>query len=177
MLEEQPYGFEDRGKTFLPSCLKRSAPQAKRSSSEVLLKQSAPQGRFLRLCDGFTLIETLVAMMVLAVSLVVILQLFSGGLRSSRLSDEYTRAIFHAREKMEEIFLVDKLIDGELEGEFDDGFKWKAEILCTEPAEEEPTLPFDTFTITVDVSWMEGSREKHFEISTLRVGEKLKAES
>ena len=87
--------------------------------------------------SGFTLIETLVAMMILAISLVVILQLFSGGLKASRLSDDYTRAVFHAREKMEEILILDELIDGELEGEFEDAYKWKVEIFLHEPSEEE----------------------------------------
>jgi prepilin-type N-terminal cleavage/methylation domain-containing protein len=52
---------------------------------------------------GFTLIETLVAMMLLAISFVIIMQLFSGGLKSSRVTTDYIYGIFHAREKMEEV--------------------------------------------------------------------------
>ncbi len=129
--------------------------------------------RSLRLCDGFTLIETLVAMAILSISLVVILQLFSGGLKSSRLSDNYTRAIFHAREKMEEILLDDNFTDMAMEGEFSDGFEWKAQTFRFEPDQEEETkLPVDIFSIKVNVSWHEGRQEKHFEISTLKTGEK-----
>jgi len=129
--------------------------------------------RSLWCCGGFTLIETLVAMAILSISLVVILQLFSGGLKSSRLSDNYTRAIFHAREKMEEILLDDNFTDMAMEGEFSDGFEWKAQTIRLEPAqEEEPELPVDIFSIKVDVSWHEGGQEKHFEISTLKIGEK-----
>lgn len=129
--------------------------------------------------DGFTLIETLVAMAILSISLVVILQLFSGGLKSSRLSDNYTRAIFHAREKMEEILLDDNFVDMATEGEFSDGFEWKAQTLRFEPAqeeeeEEETKLPVDIFSIKVNVGWHEGGQEKHFEISTLEIGEKEK---
>jgi general secretion pathway protein I len=103
------------------------------------------------------------------------LQLFSGGLKSSRLSDNYTRAIFHAREKMEEILLDNNFTDMAMEGEFSDGFEWKAQTLRLEPAqEEEPELPVDIFSIKVDVSWHEGSQEKHFEISTLKIAEKEK---
>lgn len=124
--------------------------------------------------DGFTLIETLVAMMILSISLTVILQLFSGGLRSERLSDDYTRAVFYAREKMEEILLVEKLTDEVAEGEFDEDFKWKAQVVYIEPDEEEKTkTPVDTFNITVEVSWKSGIQEKHFEISTLKIAEKL----
>lgn len=126
--------------------------------------------------DGFTLIETLVAMAILSISLVLILQLFSGGLKSSRLSDNYTRAIFHAREKMEEILLDDNFTDMATEGELGDGFKWKAQTLRLEPTqEEEAELPVDIFSIKVDVSWHEGSKEKHFEISTLKIAEKSKS--
>ena len=126
---------------------------------------------------GFTLIETLVAISILSISLVVILQLFSGGLKSSRLSDDYTRGIFHAMEKMEEILLADEITDGVFEGEFEDGFRWTAEIIhleSEEPEEETIKGPFDTFRIKVDIGWKMGSNEKHYEISTIKVTEKIK---
>jgi general secretion pathway protein I len=125
--------------------------------------------------NGFTLIETLVAMSVLAISLTVIFQLFSGGLKSSRLSQEYDRGIFHAREKMEEVLLSEELSEGVLEGEFEDSFGWKTEIFRVESAEqEEITLPFDTFRITVEVMWGEEERERNFEISTIKIKKKLR---
>ena len=126
---------------------------------------------------GFTLIETLVAISILSISLVVILQLFSGGLKSSRLSDDYTRGIFHAMEKMEEILLADEITDGVFEGEFEDGFRWTAEIIhleSEEPEEETIKGPFDTFRIKVDIGWKMGGNEKHYEISTIKVTEKIK---
>jgi general secretion pathway protein I len=123
---------------------------------------------------GFTLIEILVATMILAICIVVILQLFSGGLKSSRLSGDYTRAIFHAREKMEELLLLNELTDKVLEGEFKDGFTWRANIQYIEPDEDEKTrLPVDTFNIAVEVSWPHGYREKHFEISTVKIAKKI----
>lgn len=120
--------------------------------------------------NGFTLIEVLVAMMILVISLVVLLQLFSGGLRAGRLSDDYTRAILHAREKMEEILLFEKSGSGEQEGEFKDGFKWKTKIVRIENTEEETAkMSLDSFNVKVEVTWFEGSREKHFEINSLKI--------
>ena len=120
--------------------------------------------------NGFTLIEVLVAMMILAISFVVLLQLFSGGLRTGRLSDDYTRAILHAREKMEEILLFEKSGSGEQEGEFKDGFKWKTKIDRVENTEEEAAkMSLDSFNVKVEVTWFEGSREKHFEINSLKI--------
>jgi general secretion pathway protein I len=119
---------------------------------------------------GFTLIETLVAISILAISLVVILQLFSGGLKSSKLSDEYTRGIFHAREKMDEILLAGELTEGVISGEFDDGFKWRAEALHLDIKEAmDVKLPFRAFNIKVDIIWDAGGHEKHFAISALKL--------
>ena len=119
---------------------------------------------------GFTLIEILVAISILSISLVVILQLFSGGLKSSRLSDRYTKGIFHAKEKMEEILLSSEFSEGVSEGEFSDSFRWKAEIVRIEQAEEEASkLPFNTYNIGVHIFWDEGSKEKNFAISTMKV--------
>lgn len=132
--------------------------------------------------DGFTLIETLTAMMILAISLTTILQLFSGGLKSSRLSDEYTRAVFHAKEKMEEVLLADKLGVGEFEGEFEDGFKWEINISLPESEEKEdekekaPKPPVNLFNINVAVIWNTGTSERRFEISTVQIAEKIKVE-
>lgn len=120
--------------------------------------------------NGFTLIEVLVAMMILAISFVVLLQLFSGGLRTARLTDDYTRAILHAREKMEEIYLSEKPGSGEQEGEFKDGFKWKTEIVRVESiGDEAAKMPLDSFNVKVEVTWFEGSRKKHFEINSLKI--------
>lgn len=125
--------------------------------------------------SGFTLIEILVAISILGISLVVVLQLFSGALKSSRVSDEYTKGIFYAQEKMEEILLREALTPGEEEGEYDDGYGWRTEILRLEQIEEEASkLPFDTFQIAVDVSWGRDSagKGKNFQLSTLKLVKK-----
>ena len=129
---------------------------------------------------GFTLIEILVAISILAISLVVILQLFSGALKSSRVSDEYTRGIFYAQEKMEEILLKQRLTSGVEEGEFDPAYRWRAEIVRMEQTEEEASkLPFDTFQITVNVTWGTDAmgKGKQFQLSTLKVVEKQELEN
>ncbi len=128
--------------------------------------------------NGFSLLEILVAVMVLATALVVILQLFSGGLRSGRLSDQYTRALFHARSKMEELLLLDKLMDTELNGEINTDFTWYAKIEWVPPGTEiEKRQHVDMFHITVNVGWAEGIKNKRVEISTLTIARKIKTET
>ena len=125
-----------------------------------------------RRAPGFTLIETLVAVSVLAIALTVILQLFSGGLRSARTSEDYTRGVFHAREKMEEILLTD-LEPGVAEGEWEDSYRWQSAVdLLETPEEDQVTLPFDTYSVSVTVSWGAEERQREFQLTTLQMGAK-----
>ncbi len=128
---------------------------------------------------GFTLIEVLTAMMILAISMVMIMQLFSGGLKAEKLSGDYNRAIMHARAKMEETLLLETLEEGIVEGEFEDGFRWKTEIATHQPADEDPDeeeenprpIPVELLEVTVEVGWSSGERERIFRIETLAVVE------
>jgi len=125
---------------------------------------------------GFTLMETLIAIMLLAVSLTLILQLFSGSLKSGKLAGDYERAVFHARAKMNEILLNTTLSAQQLTGEFDDGYRWSAAIAPfvdetdVEDADEdqpEENPAVDLFEIEVTVFWPQNDKEKKFTISTL----------
>lgn len=126
---------------------------------------------------GFTLIETLVAVMILSISLVVVMQLFSGGLKSNKISNDYSYGIFHAREKMEELLLTEELLPGSFSGEFDDGYRWHtmAEIIG-EDDEVSGKMPVSMMRIDVDISWQVGNREKHYKLSTTALTDKRETE-
>ena len=124
---------------------------------------------------GFALIEILVAVSVLAISLVVIFQLFSGGLKSRQLSEQYARGVFHAREKMAEILLIPELSEGETQGEFEDAYEWQAVITRVVSEEgEAKNLPVNLLNIRMRINWREGEKKKSFVIDTLKAVEKEK---
>ena len=120
--------------------------------------------------------ETLVAMMLLAISLVVILQLFSGGLKAGKIADDYTRAVFHARDKMEEFLLIDDFEEGTFEGTFDENYGWRVDIKLVdtedEDEDEEKNSLVDLYHVDVLVFWPVGGQEKKFQISTLQIAKK-----
>ena len=124
--------------------------------------------------SGFALIEILVAVSVLAISLVVIFQLFSGGLKARKLSEQYARGVFHAREKMAEILLAPNLSEGETQGEFEDAYEWQAVITRAVSGDDEEKLPVNLLNIKIRINWREGEKEKSFVIDTLKAAEKEK---
>ena len=122
---------------------------------------------------GFTLIEILVSVVLLGVGLTVILELFSGGLRSVRISEEYTRAVWYSRTKMEEMLIARDFSEGVTEGAFDPQYSWKAEVKKSNPSigqEEETssTLPIDLYQVVITVTWISGVRQRSLEIESLR---------
>jgi general secretion pathway protein I len=113
--------------------------------------------------------ETLVAMMILSIALVIIFQRISEALNTGHISESYTRAVWHAREKMDELLLHETLSEDIQEGDFGDGYRWRYRI---EQAKSDSRLDlegFANFTLTVWVSWEQGRNTKHMDISALTI--------
>ena len=126
--------------------------------------------------SGFTLLEIVVAMAILGIGLVILIELFGGGLRLGRTSQEYTKAAGYARIKLEEISLAATLAEGVQEGEFDNDFRWQTEVKKVDllpPLETEYRPPIDFYRVRLEVLWQSGLRDRSAEFETYRV---LKAE-
>ncbi len=78
---------------------------------------------------GFTLIEVIVSLAIMGISIVTILQLFSGGLRSIKVSDDYLRAAILAQNKMNELeSKFNIFINQEGVFEQDDNYHWSLSV-------------------------------------------------
>lgn len=129
---------------------------------------------------GFTLLEILLAIVILGVSLTVIMQQFSAGLRIAYTSKTYTTAISYAKQKLEEFQLQQEIVETEESGSFDDGYSWRVTIVpyedyLEEEGEEEDLfelLPLEMYRLDSVVSWMEGDKEKSVVLSTLKTVKK-----
>jgi general secretion pathway protein I len=100
---------------------------------------------------GFTLIEVIVAMVILSISLVLVMQLFAGGLRAARTSCDYSRAVIHAKDKMGELF--EDPVRGA--GAFDDGFTWESDVNVYKKLEESN---LNLLELKVRVLWNDVSK-------------------
>jgi prepilin-type N-terminal cleavage/methylation domain-containing protein len=123
--------------------------------------------------SGFTLIEVVVSLAILSVGLIVIIELFAGGLRLARVSEEYTKAVNYGRIKMEEIAVKPKMEEGSEEGEFDKTFRWEVGVKKVDvlPIEQKPDLkvPVELFQIQVKVIWKSGSKERSSAVETYKM--------
>ncbi len=126
-------------------------------------------------CGGFTLLEVLVAFVILALSVSMLMQVFSVGLRSAALSEEYTRATLLAESKLAAVGPEIPVEEGVTEGEYDDKYRWRVTIGPYEwSADDDFTdLPATPLQVTVEVLWGEGERERSVPLTSLRLAATL----
>jgi type II secretion system protein I len=117
---------------------------------------------------GFTLIEVLVALVLLSVAVVATLQLFGGGLRLARTAGDQMEATLLASAKLAEAGLEDPQ-EGVVEGTEGD-YRWVRRVTLDQdllPAAADPAKlnPVRLARVSVDVRW---GRNRHVELVTLR---------
>src|SRR5574340_1761691 len=83
-------------------------------------------------CGGFTLLEVLVAMVLLSISLVAIFEIFSPNLKGIAKSDDYSHAVIIAESKMRKILDDDALAERSWTESTDDGYRIDAVVSGTE---------------------------------------------
>jgi general secretion pathway protein I len=119
--------------------------------------------------EGFTLLEVLVALVVLATTVVATLQLFGGGLRLARTAGDHADAALLASAKLADLE-PGPLTEGAIEG-IDGPYRWTRRVtLDPSLLPVEPDTPDAALVrlarVNVEVQWGQGRR---FELVTLRV--------
>ena len=122
--------------------------------------------------QGFTLIEVVIALAVLGIGLVILIELFAGGLRLGRTSGEYTKAVGYARMKLEEVALAERIVEGAESGNFDREYRWEVAIKKVDllPLAKAPDFipPVEFYQVRVFVIWKSGSRERTTVVESYR---------
>jgi len=119
--------------------------------------------------DGFTLLEIMVSLTILAIAIVVVIQLFSSSLRSIAVSEGYLQAEMKAAEKLREVLEDDKkLVEGSTSDVKDENYTVNIEV---KPAKEDRTqdLDFDLFEVTLNMQWKDGQKQHNITLSTYKL--------
>ena len=117
--------------------------------------------------SGFTVLEVLVAFVILASALAVIYQMVAtGGFRSERARNEQT-ALLLAKSKLSEAQIIARNTEGN-EGNYHWKLEWQT-LPVTEA--REGRNPIRLAQVTVTVSWGEGSQRQEIRLATLRLEE------
>ncbi len=116
---------------------------------------------------GFTLLEVIVAVAILALSLGARLQIFSSGLKGARVAGHHTVATLQAESRLAATGIETALREGEFAGEFDNGHRWLVTVRPHQGADAVAAVT--AYEVVVTVSWDGGGAGKSVSLSTLRL--------
>ncbi len=127
---------------------------------------------------GFSLLEVLVAFVILALILGVLMQIFSGGLRNASRVDEYQQAVLLGQSKLASVGIETPLKVSESNGEFNAVYRWQISIrpYLVTPAQASdqtglpvPILPVSLLEVEIQVLWGGSDQPRSASLKTLRL--------
>lgn len=122
--------------------------------------------------SGFSLLEVLIAFSILAISMGVLLQIFSRAMSTTAISGEYSRAATLAEAKLNAVGIESPLEEGTYSGDPDDGMEWEIDVYRYELggylADQALVIPYQ---VRATVSWGTESTRRQLTIQSLRLGE------
>jgi general secretion pathway protein I len=117
--------------------------------------------------DGFTLLEVLVAFVLLAATVTVILQLFSSGIKALSLSEDYATAVVRAESKMREVLDNEQLAENAWSETSPDGYRFDITVAKAYEARTKD-LPMKVLEIGITMSWKMGGKDKSMMLNTMK---------
>jgi len=142
------------------------------TGSSRLRRPRKRQARHARADAGFTLVEVVVALAILALSLSVVFVAMSDGTWRVGQADAATRAGSLVQSLLARAGTEVPLREGRAEGQFADGFGWTLQVQRFGDAADRAQWPLAAYTVTAEVSWDEAASRRSLALSTIRLGPK-----
>jgi len=120
---------------------------------------------------GFSLLEVLVALLLLGIVLATIFQLFSANLKGLAASDDYVNAVIRGEAKMREILDDDTLDEKTWSEATQDGYRIDAVATNSSPERTE-NLQVKLLDIKLSIHWTAGLRERTVTLRTMKLVKK-----
>ena len=120
--------------------------------------------------DGFSLLEVIVALAIMAMGFVTVLQLFSGSIRSVSLSEQYLKGTTLAQSKLGELEVNNYSVT-EYEGIFPDekNYRWQLQVSPHTSSLNSKENNIQLSEVTLNVLWEDAGKTRDIEMSTLKV--------
>lgn len=117
--------------------------------------------------NGFTIVETLVAVAILSVALVVLYGVGADILRVSEHLSASDRAVLYAQSKLESLALDPTPLPAHEQGD-EDGFRWRITAVTV-----SSNMPWDRQVlqdVQLNVTWKAGLHERSLTVATRHLG-------
>ena len=121
---------------------------------------------------GFTVVEIVVALTILALALGVLLNVVSNSIRQTGRAETVALAGSLAQSLLARVGAELPLRDGQITGQSDDGIRWRVRIDPYGDGGDRREWPVAAHQVSAEVSWSDGLQERSLVLTTLRLGPK-----
>jgi general secretion pathway protein I len=121
---------------------------------------------------GFSLLEVIAAIMLLAITFAALMQVAGGSIGLTARAGERTQAALWARSLLDSAFVLDPVHEGSSDGRFDDRYRWRLAVTRWQPEDDPPADDNDNrriYRLDLDVLWGDGAQTRTAHFSTLRM--------
>lgn len=130
---------------------------------------------------GFSLLEILIAFSILALSLGILLKIFSSGINMAGVAEEYTSAVQIAETLMAQTGVETALQPGQSSGLLNDKYNWQVVVSPYQfsgmlETSDMNSQTAELFKVKVIVNWSDGNSGndgRQLELTTLRLAAKV----
>lgn len=120
---------------------------------------------------GFTLLEMIGAIAILAISFAVLLQALGTSVNLTQKAGRRTEAALVAQSVLDSAFVLSAPESGMRQGRSKDGFDWQLQTRLWPGAAASQTSDLRLYQLQLTVNWGPRGRRRHAHFSTLRVAE------
>lgn len=132
--------------------------------------QENPESNSLKNEQGFSLLEVVVALMIMAGGFLAVLNLFSGSVRSVDFSGQYLKAVTLANSKMNELEIQNFTVN-DSSGNFknEENYRWEVDISPYDSDLNNEESGIQLQKILLKVLWNDDGHTRNIELATLRL--------
>ena len=119
---------------------------------------------------GFTLLEVIASLTILAVGILTLVQMFSGSMNQATQAERYLNGVYLAQQKFSQLEMENfetETNEGAFEGQ--EGYHWQLEVLPYESALNNEEARITIQKVLLRVYWEDRDLEKEVKLETLKI--------
>jgi prepilin-type N-terminal cleavage/methylation domain-containing protein len=121
---------------------------------------------------GFTLLEILVAISIMAIAVTLVLQLFSVNLRAVSFAGVMSSAAIRGEDRLRDILAAPSLTESSWVEVSEDGHRLDVSIVEV-LKERTDNLPVKLMEVSLTIHWMEGQKERILILKSQKIADKI----
>jgi general secretion pathway protein I len=134
------------------------------------MTRPCPRSRCTRRQQGFSLLEVIAAIMLLAVAFTALMKVAGSAISLTQNAAEHSEAAMWARGKLDSAFVGESVRPGNSSGQFNAKFRWQLDVTpWNQVGAAPPNAPLHLYQLDLDVLWGPPRHPRSAHFRTLRL--------